>query len=79
MTHATDTIRLYFAVRTDGCGGYLNAAGLCVDRGWICSPRREDAEDAALACVTRPRTSARRGEVRSQRTAEVRSVLAPAT
>jgi hypothetical protein len=70
-------IRVYFAVRTDGAGGYLNADGMCVDRGHVCNTDPAHAEAAALACIFRPYPRLRRGQVRVQRTVEVRSTLTP--
>ena len=37
----------YFAVQTSRCGGYLNANGKCVDRGWVLSEHKADAQKAA--------------------------------
>lgn len=55
----------YFAVRTDGCGGYLNAQGKCVDRGWVISTNRSEAQQAANAAIAKGRK------------AEVRQIKSP--
>jgi hypothetical protein len=75
-----EMVRVYFAVRLAGKGGYLNEVGQCVDRGPVCSTDRAFAESAALACVSRPAAFVGRGrnKTRVERRVEIHSALVPA-
>ena len=70
-----DMVRVYFAISTDVVGNYIDENGNTPERNWVVSMNREHAEAAALAYVSRA-PYVRRG-VRRNRTATVRSTMAP--